>query len=271
VTELVGILNLTEDSFSDGGRFVDPARALEHARRLAADGASWIDVGAESTHPDAAKLSEPDEIARLEPVVARLLAEGLRVSVDTWKPGVMRRMLALGCGMINDVRGFRAPGAIEAVRDGDALLVAMHSTSHEARASREPSLERTSAAGGGVVARIAEFLEARLAELTAAGVDEQRVILDPGMGFFLSPDPAVSFAVLRGLAELRRIGRPLFVCTSRKSFLGAHTGRAVGERGAATLASELYACRAGVDYVRTHDVRALSDGLRTEAAIRGGG
>ena len=264
---LVGILNLTRDSFSDGGRFLEPEQAVRRARALAADGADWIDVGAESTHPDAERVSEAEEIARLEPVVRRLVAEGIAVSVDTWKPAVMRRALALGAGMINDVRGLRTPGAAEAVRDSGALLVVMHSVSAGARAERAPAL-----AGGDVVARVGAFLEARLTALAQAGIDPARVLLDPGMGFFLSPDPRPSLDVLRGLPRLKALGRPLYVCTSRKSFLGALTGRAVGERGAATLASELFAWRMGADYLRTHDVRALADALAVaEALERGAG
>jgi dihydropteroate synthase len=263
VPELVGILNLTRDSFSDGGRFVDPERAVEHAHRLAADGAAWIDVGAESTHPDAETVAEALELERLSAVVPRLLNDGLRVSVDTWKPGVMRRMLALGCGMINDVRALRTSGAVEAVRDSDALLVLMHSTSPGARATRAPAADAT----GEVVGRIHAFFAARLDDLAAAGIAPERVLLDPGLGLFLSPDPAPSLRVLRELPRLAALGRPLYVCTSKKSFLGALTGRDVADRGAATLASELFACRRGAAYVRTHDVRALADGLAIEAAL----
>lgn len=266
MTALVGILNLTRDSFSDGGRYLDPDAAVAHARRLAADGADWIDVGAESTRPEAEAVPAEVEVARLAAVVPRLVAAGLAVAVDTWKPEVMRAALDLGCGMVNDVRALREPGALEAVRDSPALLVLMHSASGEARASRASALTPANA-----LPRIRAFFEERLAALAAAGVDPARAILDPGMGLFLSPDPDVSLQVLRELPALRALGRPLYVCTSRKSFLHGITGRPVAERGAATLASELYACRQGVEYVRTHDVRALADGLAVEAALRRGG
>jgi dihydropteroate synthase len=196
--------------------------------------------------------------------VPRLLAEGLRVSVDTWKPEVMGRMLELGAGMINDVRAFRTPGALEALRGSEALLVLMHSTSPEARA------RRGAWAGGDVVGGILAFFEERLEALARAGIERERAILDPGMGLFIASEPGPSLAVLRGLPRLRKLGCPLYVCTSRKSFLGALTGRRVEERGAATLASELYAWRQGVEYVRTHDVRALADGIRVAEAIEGG-
>ncbi len=261
---LVGILNLARDSFSDGGRFSTPADALAHARRLAEEGAEWIDVGAESTHPDAEPVSAGEELARLEPVVALLVAEGLRVSVDTHRPEVMARVLALGAGMLNDVRALRDPGALDAVRGSRAALVLMHSTSPEARAVRAESSGLDAA---GMLAHIRRFFEERLEALDQAGIERERVILDPGMGLFLSPDPRASLAVLRGLPELASLGRPLYVSTSRKSFLGALTGRAVGERGAATLASELYAWRQGATYLRTHDVRALADALQVARAL----
>ncbi len=264
LTTLVGILNLTRDSFSDGGRFAAPEAALAHARQLAADGAGWIDAGAESTRPEAEQVPAEEELRRLEAVVPRLLAEGLRVSVDTWKPEVMGRMLELGAGMINDVRAFRTPGALEALRGSEALLVLMHSTSPEARA------RRGAWAGGDVVGSILAFFEERLEALARAGIERERAILDPGMGLFIASEPGPSLEVLRGLPRLRALGCPLYVCTSRKSFLGALTGRRVEERGAATLASELFAWRQGVEYVRTHDVRALADGIRVAEALEGG-
>ena len=262
MTALVGILNLTRDSFSDGGSYPDPAAAVERALALADAGASWIDVGAESTHPDAEEVSEAEELRRLTPVLEPLLAAGLSISVDTWKPGVMSRVLELGVQAINDVRALRSPGAVEAVRDSDARLVVMHSTSSGARAERDAAL-----AAGDPVERIVAFFRRRLAELEAGGVAPERVILDPGMGLFLSPDPAVSTTVLAGLERLRSLGRPLYVCTSRKSFLGQLTGAPVDARGPATLASELWAWRAGVDYIRTHDVRALADAIAVWRAI----
>ncbi|MEM7308317.1 MAG: dihydropteroate synthase [Planctomycetota bacterium] len=263
MAKLVGILNLTRDSFSDGGRYVDPDAAVERAHALVADGADWIDVGAESTHPDSEDVSAAEELRRLEPVVGRLADAGLAVAVDTWKPEVMRRVLELGARAVNDVRALQTPGAVEAVRDSDAELVLMHSVAASARAER---LGRD-ASPSDIVARVVGFFEERIEALRAAGVDPQRLVLDPGMGFFLSPDPAVSLAVLRGLPQLRALGRPVYVCTSRKSFLGQLLGREVAERGPATLASELYACRAGVDYIRTHDVRALADAIAVQRAI----
>ncbi len=261
---IVGILNLTRDSFSDGGAYLDPAAACEHAQRMTADGAAWIDVGAESTHPDSEDVPAAEEIRRLTPVLERLLAEGLRVSVDTWKPAVMRHALAVGAQAINDVTALREPEAVEAVRASPAMLVLMHSRAGGARA------ERAAGAGDDVMERILAFFARRLADLESQGIDPARVVVDPGMGFFLGPDAGPSLRVLRELPRLRELGRPIYVSTSRKSFLGSLLGRPVDERGAGTLATELHAWRSGADYVRTHDVRALADGVKVMEAVGGG-
>jgi dihydropteroate synthase type 2 len=261
VPRILGILNLTRDSYSDGGRYLEPRAALEHAQAMLADGAAMIDVGAESSHPDAEDVPAHEEIRRLTPVLDELVARGARVSVDTYKPEVMRHALAHGARCINDIAAFATPGAVEAVRDGDAQLIVMHSTSSEARAQRreESAVDWPE--------RIASFFERRVVELASSGIARERLILDPGMGFFLSSAPEPSLAVLAHLSRLRELGLPLCVSTSRKSFLGAVLGREVHERGAGTLATELWCARHGVDWIRTHDVRALSDALRITEAI----
>lgn len=265
---ILGILNVTRDSFSDGGQFLDPGRAVEHARRLVADGAAIIDVGAESTHPDAEDVPAEEEIARLTPVVKALRADGVRVSVDTYKPTVIGAVLELGVEIINDVTGLRDPEAVAAVRGSDARVILMHSTAPDARAERRDASPAT------IVERIVTFFNTRVAELEAAGIARQRLILDPGMGFFLSRDPAVSLIVLGHLDRLVELGLPLCVSTSRKSFIGALLGseeapRPVDQRAAGTLATELWAAQQGVEYIRTHDVRALHDALRIWRAIAG--
>jgi dihydropteroate synthase type 2 len=258
--QTLGIVNVTRDSFSDGGRFLTPERALAHARELVANGADIIDLGAESTHPDAEDVSAGEEIARLTPLVGPLKAAGVRVSVDTYKPAVMRAMLGLGVDFINDVTGLRDPQAATVLRDAAARIIVMHSTASGARA------ERGDVGPASIVDRIVTFFERRVAELAAAGLARDRLILDPGMGFFLSRDPQVSLTVLRNLDRIRALGLPVCVSTSRKSFIGALLGsasapRPVDERGAGTLATELWAASQGVDYIRTHDVRALRDAL----------
>jgi dihydropteroate synthase len=264
--EIIGIVNVTRDSFSDGGRFFTPDRAIAQARQLAADGAALIDLGAESTHPDAEDVPANEEIARLTPVVQALRAHGIRLSVDTYKPAVMRAMLKLGVEIINDVTALRDPDAVAVLRDSAACVILMHSTATSARAERVDVGPATS------ISRISAFFESRIAALEAAGLARHRLILDPGMGFFLGRDPAVSLAVLHNLGHWAGFGLPLCVSTSRKSFIGGVLGsptspRPVDQRGAGTLATELWAAQHGVQYIRTHDVRALRDALTMWTAI----
>lgn len=257
-----GIVNVTRDSFSDGGRWLEPAAAIGRAERLWRDGADVIDVGAESTHPDAEDVSAGEEIARLTPVVTALLAAGMQVSVDTVKPAVMRAMTRLGVQWINDVAGLRDPEAIAAVAAAPATrVVVMFSR------AAGPRAERTTAGVDGLLDAIEAFFAERLATLAAAGIGRDRIVFDPGMGFFLGADAAASLCVLRSLPRLRRLGQPLLVSVSRKSFLGALTGRAVGERGPATLAAELWAYEHGVDFLRTHEVGALRDAVAVRSAL----
>jgi dihydropteroate synthase type 2 len=266
---IFGILNLTADSFSDGGRFLDPGVAIEHAHKMIAGGANVIDVGAESTHPAAARISAADEISRLTPVIAKLCHDGISVSVDTTKPEVMRRALDLGASCINDVRGFDSPESVAAVADRRCELVVMHALrrdgSEDARAQRAPGDADT------IVARLQAFFRERLAQFADAGIAPERVILDPGMGYFLGASAAASLNVLRDLAALREFGRPLMVSISRKSPIGeilADAGpRPVSGRGAGSLAAELWCVQAGVDCIRTHDPSALRDAERVWRAI----
>ena len=265
-SHILGILNITRDSFSDGGRYLDPDAALWHARRMLADGADVIDVGAESTNPDAEGVPAEEEIARLTPVVAALKADGARVSVDTHKAEVMRHVLALGADYINDVSALRDPDAVNAVRDSDAKLIIMHSTASRARA------ERVEIDATAIVDRIIAFFQMRMKELNAAGIARERLILDPGMGFFLGSNPATSTAVLRDLPRIAALGCPVLVSTSRKSFIGALLGsanqpRPVDQRAAGTLATELWSAQHGAAYIRTHDVRALRDALNLWRAL----
>ena len=261
MARILGILNLTRDSYSDGGLYLDPQAALARAHELLGDGAEMLDVGAESSHPDAEDVPVAEELRRLEPVVGALAAEGARVSVDTCKPEVMARALELGAACINDITGFRDPLAVEAVKRSEARLIVMHSTSAGARAARK--------AAGSVdwIARIAGFFVERVAALEAAGVARERLILDPGMGFFLSSEASASLAVLRRIGELQALGLPLCAGVSRKSFIGATLGRATHERAAGSLAAELWCAEQGVEWIRTHDARALHDALRLRRAI----
>lgn len=275
MAKILGIVNVTRDSFSDGGRFLDPAAAIDHAVRLLADGADMIDIGAESTHPDAESVPADVEIARLTPVIESLKNADATVSVDTCKPAVIRHVLALGVDFINDVTALESPGAIEAVRDSNARLILMHAIrqTESGSSAADGRAVRPQIGAQRIMDTILSFFRRRIAELQDAGIARERLILDPGMGFFLSKDPGPSLAVLRGLRELSALGCALLVCTSRKSFIGALLGesaapRPVTERSAGTLATELWAAAQGVAYIRTHDVRALRDGLRMWTAIQ---
>ena len=259
---VAGIVNVTEDSFSDGGRYLEPERALAHARQLVADGADSIDLGPASSRPEAVPVEAAEEIRRLEPILDPLIADGVRVSVDSCQIETQRFALACPIAFLNDIRGFPDPALYPALAAHACRLVVMHQIGE--RATREP------VAPEGVLASIHRFFDERLAALERAGVARERLIVDPGMGFFLGGDPAASWTVLRAIPDLkRRWELPVYVCVSRKGFLGRLTGRRLDAVGPATLSAELYAAEQGVDYIRTHDVRALRDALLIRQVLRG--
>jgi len=261
---IFGIVNLTEDSFSDGGRYLDPAAALAHARALAAAGAQVVDLGASASNVDAKPVAPEEEIRRLEPLISALKADPARVSVDSFLPEVQRFAIARGVDFLNDIQGFPDPSFYPELAAARSRLVVMHAVQGRGRAQRrELSPDQ-------VWDLICGFFSQRIAALERAGVARGRIVIDPGMGFFLSSRPEASLHVLARLGELKRaFGLPVLVSVSRKSFLRAITGRATaGELGAATLAAELYAAEHGADYIRTHDPSALADALRVMAALR---
>ncbi len=264
--QIFGILNVTEDSFSDGGLYLAPERAIAQARALLAAGADVLDLGAASSHPDAAFVEPAEEIRRLTPVLDALAgAEHARVSVDSYHPEVQRFAIERGAEFLNDINGFAIPEFYQELAAARCKLVAMHSIQRSGVADREY------ADPAKIFDDVCAYFEQRLGALTKAGVAEDRLIVDPGMGFFLGRDAGASTEMLRRLPELKqRFGRPVFVSVSRKSFLGSLTGRPASERGAGTLAAELYATFVGgVDFVRTHDVGALVDGLKVWNHIDG--
>jgi len=259
--KIVGILNVTPDSFSDGGEFLDQDKAVAHALQMVKDGAEIIDVGAESTHPDSRKVSAAEEIAVLDPVIKALKEKGIFISVDTHKPQVMKYCIELGADMINDVTGLKDPEALQVLVGYQVPIVLMYSRSKEAHA------ERKEGDSAGIIKEIKDFFTAKIAECKKAGIGQERLILDPGMGFFLGANPEPSLMVLKHLAEFKDLGCKIYISTSRKSFIGSVTGAEVSKRKAGTLATELWAVMQEVDYIRTHDVKQLADGLKMISAI----
>jgi len=260
---IVGIVNITEDSFSDGGRYLDPAAAIAQARLLAADGADIVELGAAASNVAAGPVAPAEEIRRLDPVIAALAATGAALAIDTCQPETQRFALARGVAYLNDIRGFPDPSLYRDLAAGQCRLVVMHAVEGDARA------RRVALGPGEVWQRIEAFFAERVLRLEGAGIARERLILDPGMGFFLSSRAEASLRVLTSLDRLKRaFGLPVMVSVSRKSFLGAITGRAApAERGPATLAAELYAAAHGADFIRTHDPAALRDALAVTAAL----
>ena len=260
--KIVGIVNVTEDSFSDGGQFLAADAAIDHARDLAKGGADYLELGPASSSPDSIHVSSKDQIARLAPVIEELASCGLPISIDSTDSDVLKFGLEAGASMLNDVRGFPDPRIYAELADSSASLVVVHSLLELERAARNDATPER------VLASIDYFFETRLKELVRSGIGEDRLIVDPGMGFFLGSNPKASIAVLQRIPELRaRFGRPIFISVSRKSFLRAITGQAVDRIGPATLAAELHAAREGADYVRTHDVAALRDALEISRSL----
>lgn len=258
---IVGIVNLTEDSFSDGGRHLAPDAAIAHARQLVADGADVIDLGPAASHPSARPVPPGEEIRRLAPVVQTLHAEGVTLSVDSPHGDTQRWALSQGVSYLNDIRGFADASMYEVLTSSTARLVVMHQIGEQAT--------RDAVAPAVVLASIERFFDQRLAALERAGIARQRLVVDPGMGLFLGGDPEASLAVLRRLPDLARRWRlPIYVSVSRKSFVGRVTGRALADVGPGTLAAELFAAEHGAAFIRTHDVRQLCDALRMWRALR---
>lgn len=262
MTTLFGILNITADSFSDGGRFLDSAAALVQGRALIAGGADVLDIGAASSNPDAAIVGAATEIARLERVVPVLMGEGAVVSIDSFEPAVQRWALAAGVSWLNDIHGFPDTALYPELADSDCGLIVMHAVQARGIATRVDVPPEA------IMARMFDFFDARIGALEGAGIARARIVLDPGMGFFLGTNPGTSLEALRRLPELKaRYGLPVLVSVSRKSFIRALAGRSAAEAGAATLAAELFAVAKGADMIRTHDPAALSDALKVRAAL----
>ena len=255
--KILGILNITADSFSDGGKYLEPGAALFHAQALAQSGADIIDIGAASSNPDATPVDAQTEIARLAAVVPALKQKGLSLSVDSFATEVQRWALEQDVDYFNDIHGFADAALYPELAGSKAKLIVMHMVQPHGAAVR------TDVPCGEIFDRVTAFFDTRIKALTDAGIARDRLILDPGMGQFVGTDPENSLILLRRLPELRaRYRLPLLVSVSRKGFLRKLVNRPAAEAGAASLAAELFADAQGADYIRTHAPGALTDGLK---------
>lgn len=256
----MGVVNVTPDSFSDGGRFLDPHAAIARANALIEEGADMLDIGAESSRPGADRVSGEEELSRLMPVLDGLRASAVPISVDTVKPEVMRAAIAGGAAMINDINALRSPGALEAVTGSDVAVCLMHMQGEPRTMQSEPRY-------GDVVTEVGAFLAERVAAAEGAGIARERIVIDPGFGF--GKTVAHNFELLRNLDRFAALGLPVLAGWSRKSTLGAITGRGADDRLAGSLAAVLLAVQHGARIVRVHDVAATRDVLAVLAAFDG--
>jgi dihydropteroate synthase len=255
---LMGIVNVTPDSFSDGGRHLAVKDALAHADRLLEEGAAIIDVGGESTRPGAQPVEIQEELRRVLPVVEALASAGVLVSIDTRNPEVMRAALQSGASLVNDVNALRAPGALEACAASKAGVCLMHMQGEPRSMQRDPHY-------GDVAAEVAAFLAGRAEAVRTAGVAAARICLDPGFGF--GKTTAHNLQLLRSLPSLVALGYPVLAGLSRKSVLGAVTGRGADDRVHASVAAALLAVRQGARILRVHDVAATRHALSVWQAV----
>ena len=268
--QLMGIVNVTPDSFSDGGEYLDPEVAIAHGRELVAEGAQILDIGGESTRPGAAEVGAAEERARVLPVIAGLAAgerggAPARISIDTSKAEVAAAAIEAGATIVNDVTALADPemaplcaAAAEPKRPIELVLMHMQGT---------PRTMQEDPVYDDVVTDVRDFLAARIERALAAGVAEERIWIDPGIGFGKTLEH--NLELLRRLGELRSLGRPIVLGTSRKSFIGKITGREVGERLGGSIASAVLGVRAGAEVLRVHDVAATRDALAVAAAVGG--
>jgi len=259
---IMGIVNVTPDSFSDGGQHATHETALMHALRLIEEGADLLDIGGQSTRPGSADVPLAEEHERVVPLIASLAGRGIPLSVDTSKPEVMQAAIRAGASIVNDVYALRAPGAVDAILQSDCGIVLMHMQGVPRTMQAAPHY-------ADVVAEVRAFLSERLAVLESAGVAANRVALDPGFGFGKTVEH--NFILLRELQSFASLGRPVLAGVSRKSMLGKVTGRAVGDRVIASVVGAVLAAERGARVLRVHDVAATRDGLRVWEAMQGQG
>ncbi|MFC5474102.1 dihydropteroate synthase [Paraherbaspirillum soli] len=251
---VMGILNITPDSFSDGGKFYSLEFALSHAEQMIADGVDIIDIGGESSRPGSPALSEEEELDRVMPAIYALRDCGKPISVDTYKPAVMREAIAAGVDLVNDINGFRAPGALEAVRDSDCALCVMHMQGVPQTMQAKPEYDD-------VIAQISDFLRERVAAMEQVGIARNRISIDPGFGF--GKTIAHNVALLQNIGHIQQaLDLPLLAGMSRKTMLGDLTGRPIEKRLAGSLAAALVAVAQGAKIIRVHDVAETVDALK---------
>ena len=256
---VMGVLNVTPDSFSDGGRYPSVDAAVERGLRMAEEGAAIIDVGGESTRPGAAHVTAAEEIERVVPVIERLAARSaVPISIDTSKPAVMRAAIAAGARIINDVRALRVPGALEEAASSGAAVCLMHMQG-------EPGTMQASPRYDDVVSEVSAFLLERVAACRTAGIDASRICIDPGIGFGKRPEH--NLVLLARLRELADLQFPVLVGVSRKSLIGIITGRAAGDRLAGSVALAAMCVERGASIIRAHDVAETLDALSVVAAL----
>ncbi len=249
----MGVVNVTPDSFSDGGRFFNSKSALSHAMELAQEGADIIDVGGESSRPGALPVSVNEELDRVMPVLEALKGLEIPISVDTRRPEVMQAALRAGASMINDIDALQAAGALEAVAGSQCAVCLMHKKGEPATMQRDPHYDE-------VVGEVRDFLEDRVQMAEKAGIKRERIVIDPGFGFGKALEH--NLALLKRLPELANLGLPVLVGWSRKSSIGKITGRGPGERLAGSLAMALLSMLGGATILRVHDVRETLDVVR---------
>ena len=257
---VMGVVNVTPDSFSDGGRFFDAKDALSHARRLLDEGADIIDVGGESSRPGALAVSVQQEMDRVLPVLEGLKDVDKPISVDTRRPEVMLAAISAGASMINDIEALQAPGALDAVAKTQCAVCLMHMKGEPATMQKDPHYDD-------VVGEVVSFLKNRIEKAIQAGIARERIVIDPGFGF--GKTAAHNFELLRRLEEFSSLGYPVLAGWSRKSTLGKLTGRPAEERLAASLAVALLALQGGATILRVHDVKETRDVIAVWQAYKG--
>ncbi len=259
--QIFGIVNVTADSFSDGGKFLNAAAAAQHALKLVKGGADAIDLGAVASNPDAEPVPAKEEIHRLAPLVTILRERKITLSIDSFSSETQAWALTQDVDWLNDIQGFADTTLYPALAESSVRLVVMHNVV-------VGKAQRIATDAATIFDRLYAFFDQRIGALMSAGILPDRLVLDPGMGYFLGSDPEVSLAVLRRLPEIKaRYGLPLFVSVSRKSFIRALVRVDVAQSGPATLAAELFAALHGVDFIRTHDVAALKQALTVWNAL----